>query len=201
MDPINYARNRDSFTLRRNDLNFILSLRGFELGDNGKMKEAELVDTLTAAAERARCLKIDLEHRGVHPDVLKFCKAELLQDNYFHAVFEATKSVADKIRNLTELETDGAALVDEAFTTKYPLLIINKLRDENEKMEQKGFSMLLKGMFGIFRNTTAHIPKIKWEIIEADALDLFTIASYTHRRLDNSTRTGLVPKGNSSQSD
>ncbi|HEY4636890.1 MAG TPA: TIGR02391 family protein, partial [Burkholderiales bacterium] len=27
----------------------------------------------------------------MHPDVLRFCRPELVQKNYFHAVFEATK--------------------------------------------------------------------------------------------------------------
>ena len=36
----------------------------------------------------------------MHPDVLAFCRAELLQQNYFHAVLEASKSVADKLRSL-----------------------------------------------------------------------------------------------------
>ena len=34
--------------------------------------------------------------------------------------------------------------------------------------------MLLKGMFGTFRNVTAHAPKIAWPIDEQDALDLLT---------------------------
>jgi hypothetical protein len=38
-----------------------------------------------------------LQERQVHGDVLLFCRAELLQDNYFHAVFEATKSVAGRL--------------------------------------------------------------------------------------------------------
>jgi uncharacterized protein (TIGR02391 family) len=56
----------------------------------------------------------------VHPDVLEFCKPELLEENYFHAVFEATKSVAEKIRVKTGLGKDGTELVDTAFSTKNP---------------------------------------------------------------------------------
>ncbi len=32
--------------------------------------------------------------------MLRFCREELLADNYFHAVLEAVKSVADKMRHL-----------------------------------------------------------------------------------------------------
>jgi len=44
---------------------------------------------------------------------------------------------------------------------------------------------LLKGLFGTFRNTTAHAPKITWEIEEQDALDILSLISLVHRRLDN----------------
>jgi len=41
--------------------------------------------------------------RGIAGDVLRFCRPELLEGNYFHAVFEATKSVAQKLRDRTGL--------------------------------------------------------------------------------------------------
>lgn len=44
---------------------------------------------------------------------------------------------------------------------------------------------LLKGLFGMFRNTTAHAPKITWRIEEQDALDILSLISLVHRRLDN----------------
>jgi hypothetical protein len=35
----------------------------------------------------------------------------------------------------------------------------------------------------MFRNTTAHAPKIIWEINENDALDILSTISLIHRRL------------------
>lgn len=35
-----------------------------------------------------------------HSDVLLYCRAALLDQNYFHAAFEATKSIATKVRAL-----------------------------------------------------------------------------------------------------
>jgi len=119
--------------------------------------------------------------------VLKYCNEELLVDNYFHAVFEATKSIAEKIRSKTGLTSDGSALVDEAFSLKssIPHLALNSLQTESEQSEQRGFMNLLKGLFGTFRNTTAHAPKITWPIAEQDALDILSLVSLLHRRLDN----------------
>jgi len=48
---------------------------------------------------------------------------------------------------------------------------------------------LMKGIFGTFRNPTAHAPKILWNISEQDALDLLTMVSFLHRRLDSAART------------
>lgn len=55
---------------------------------------------------------------------------------------------------------------------------------ESEQSEQKGFANLLKGIFGTFRNTTAHAPKVTWVIEEQDALDILSTVSLIHRRLD-----------------
>lgn len=125
--------------------------------------------------------------------MLAFCRAELLQKNYFHAVFEATKSVADKSRQHTGLAGDGAELFDQAFglgKLGISVLAFNSRQTDTEKSEQNGLMHLLKGMFGVFRNVTAHAPRVSWTITEQDALDLLTIASLLHRRIDAAVSTG-----------
>jgi hypothetical protein len=47
-------------------------------------------------------------------------------------------------------------------------------------------------MFGTFRNVTAHAPKITWSIKEEDALDLLSMLSYFHRRLDAAAQVGSL---------
>ncbi|MHB8384013.1 MAG: TIGR02391 family protein [Candidatus Binataceae bacterium] len=148
------------------------------------------------AEQGAGRLRSELQRRQVHSDVLRFCRAELLNTippNYFHAVLEATKSVAQKIRDRTGLTSDGAEIVDEAFRISSPLLAINSLQTETEQSEQKGFANLLKGMFGTFRNVTGHAAKIMWPITEQDALDLLTLVSYLHRRLDQAVKDAQKP--------
>jgi uncharacterized protein (TIGR02391 family) len=143
-----------------------------------------VASTVSEATQRTNELRAELTHPSVHPDVLRFCRAELLQDNYFHCVLEATKSVAQKIRDKAGIEGDGAALADQAFSIKTPLLALNTLQTESEQSEQKGFANLLKGVFGTFRNVLAHAPKIGWAVNRTDAMDALTILSYIHRRLD-----------------
>jgi uncharacterized protein (TIGR02391 family) len=185
LDPARFVGRLQEFNRFRDDLNEALAFAGYYLGENGKLREVLQANTLGEAQERANRLRSKLNDRRVHSDVLRFCSAELLQENYFHAVFEATKSVAQKIREKTGRTGDGADIVDEAFRISAPLLAINSLRSETEQSEQKGFANLLKGMFGTFRNVTGHAPKIIWPISEEDALDLLSLVSYLHRRLDS----------------
>lgn len=186
LNPARHHDNLNWFNDIRYQINKVLSFAGFQLGENGKISAVAKSTTINEATARASKLKDNLVSRKVHPDVLRYCKEELVVDNYFHAVFEATKSVAEKIRNKTGLITDGATLVDEALSFKsVPHLALNSLQTESEKSEQKGFMNLLKGLFGTFRNTTAHAPKIMWSIEEEDALDILSLVSLVHRRLDN----------------
>jgi uncharacterized protein (TIGR02391 family) len=197
MEPVRYAGRSEVFSARRDRLNEILSFAGMSLGEDGKLRAVDPAKTLDEAQQRAGRLRAELARRNVHPDVLRFCRAELLQENFFHAVFEATKSVADKIRQQAGLTSDGADLVDQAFGRGggVPRLAFNSLQTETERSEHTGLMNLLKGMFGTFRNVTAHAPKITWKITEQDALDLLTLASLLHRRLDSAVFTGVVSQG------
>jgi uncharacterized protein (TIGR02391 family) len=123
-------------------------------------------------------------------DVLCFCRAELVQRDYFHAVLEASKSVADKIRTLSGLASDGAELVQSAFGQGPvgPILAINPLSTDTERSEQRGFVNLLVGLFGTFRNPTAHEARIYWPVDEQDALDILSLVSLVHRKLDRAHR-------------
>jgi uncharacterized protein (TIGR02391 family) len=187
MNPARHVGEHDYFEGQRSQLNEVLAFAGMELREDGKIGAVTPVSTLTEAAQRADQLRRILRERAVHPDVLRFCREELLVNNYFHTVFEATKSVAEKIRQKTGLTTDGSELVDTAFAFKnqIPHLALNSLQTESEKSEQKGFMNLLKGLFGTFRNTTAHAPKITWPIDKQDALDILSLVSLVHRRIDS----------------
>src|SRR4029077_6615691 len=56
----------------------------------------------------------------------------------------------------------------------WPRLAFNSLASDSERSEHLGLMNLIKGLFGAFRNTTAHIPKIHWNVTEHDALDILT---------------------------
>lgn len=191
MDPVRYVQSPAQFTSRLETLNQVLIFAGYSLGKDGELRETTPAINLGEAEQRAGSLRAELQRRNVHPDVLRFCQAEFLQENYFHAVLEATKSVGEKIRQKTGLTSDGAKLIDQAFgLNDGPKLAFNTLRTESEQSEHTGLMNLMKGMFSLFRNPTAHAPKINWAMKEQDALDLLTVVSLIHRRLDEAVPTG-----------
>ena len=195
--PSRHIHRKEWFKNIRTELNYVLSFEGFELTESGDIRETDKVKTFSEAEERAQNLRKTLLDRKIHSDILTFCKAELLVDNYFHAVFEVTKSIAEKIRIKTNLTADGSELVDQAFSYKgkIPYLALNNLTTESHESEQKGFMNLLKGVFGTFRNTTAHAPKITWEVNEQDALDTLSMISLIHRKLDKAIEAKKIYEG------
>jgi uncharacterized protein (TIGR02391 family) len=191
MKPEAYIRTPDRYEPMRARLNRALLFAGMQIEANGKLVSADAAQTISEAQRRARELRTDMETLGIHPEVLRFCRDELLADNYFHAVLEAVKSIADRIREKTGLSSDGAVLVDQALGGDPPLVCINAWSSDTDRSEQRGFTNLVKGIFGMFRNPTAHTPRIRWAVNKSDAEEALSLVSLVHRRLDD---TSMPPR-------
>lgn len=194
MNPVRFTSAPENFSWLQENLNAVLVLSGFYVRNDGKVGYCKKANTLNEALARANRLHEILKSRHVHTEVLKYCRAELLQKNYFHAVFEATKGGAERIRLLSGMNEDGATLIDKTFSGQHPLLSLNSLTTESERSEQKGFSNLLKGLFGAIRNPQAHATKKDWPMPEQDALDILALISLIHRKLD-SVKKHIHPQG------
>ena len=186
--PARFVGRNEVFEANRQELNVILAFSGMEYGADGKFHQCTAVQTLGEAEKRVKTIQSKFKERRIHHEVLKYCRTELLQDNYFHAVFEATKGLAQRIRDKSGVDADGAALVDRVFSIEHPVLAINTLQTETEKSAHKGFAALLKGCFAAVRNPLAHEPKILWEG-EDDAADYLSLISLLHRKLDDCVLT------------
>lgn len=184
LQPVKYLGKEEIFQYRRHEINKRLSFIGIEINDKGNLAKTDKAETISEAEQRASKYKYKLLSRNTHSEVIKYCNSELLQENYFHSVFEAVKSIADRIRFMTGVNADGNALTDTAFSTNNPLIKINLLRTDTDRNEHIGLMNLIKGMFSYIRNTTAHTPKIKFVIEEDEALDVMTVVSLIHKRLD-----------------
>jgi uncharacterized protein (TIGR02391 family) len=190
LTPARFVGKNDEFELRRKELNVVLAFSGLEYGADGNFRAVTNARTLDEAERRAQTLRSKFRGRRIHPEVLRYCRNELLQENYFHAVFEASKGLAQRIREMSGISLDGAVLVDRVFAIEKPVLAINSLQTETERSEHKGFAALLKGCFGAVRNPLAHEPKILWQG-EEDAADYLSLISLLHRKLDEAVKTGF----------
>jgi uncharacterized protein (TIGR02391 family) len=194
MAPGRFLEKPSRFEDLREQLNRALALVAYKVNDQGQVVHARLARTLDEVAKLTGRLQVELARRGVHSEVIRYCEEKLLRKSLFHAVFEATKGLSERLRRLSGSALDGDLLVAHCFGISagtLPVIRINDLRTESDKSEQKGFASLLRGVYGTFRNPPAHAPRITadWSISEADALDLFSMLSLFHRRLDTATVT------------
>jgi len=189
VSPARFVGRNSEFEQHRTALNAILIFAGLEFCKDGNFIRVNPAKTLDEAERRLRAIRDRFRGRSMHEEVNRYCKVELMQENYFHAVFEATKGLAQRIRELSGEDSDGSKLIDKVFMGENPILAINTLQTETEKSEHKGFALLLKGCFAAVRNPLAHEPKILWTG-EDDAADYLSLISLLHRKLDTAVRTG-----------
>ena len=185
-----FVGRSQEFEEHRGKVNQILIFSGLQLNKSGVYEKCNKADTLDEAERRVKVIRQKFHGRPIHQEVLKYCNSELMQENYFHAVFESTKGLAQRIRDMSGIQLDGAALIDKVFAVDKPILAFNSLQTETEQTLHKGFAALLKGCFAAVRNPLAHEPKILWDG-EDDAADYLTLISLLHRKLDICVPTRL----------
>lgn len=186
MNPINYTKleKREKYQFILEELNKILLLLGYEIDSSGKLTEIVKAKNLDEVDRRVNSLKKKLYDRNIHSEVTKYCVNDYLREDYFDTVFEATKGLAERVREISGLNSDGNELFQNAFATKDPYIILNMLATDSEKNEYNGLKELLIALFHLVRNPMAHTPKINWKQNENEALDILTIISFAHKYLD-----------------
>lgn len=195
MEPVGYRTHPELFTLRQDRLNEHLAFVGLRVNDKGQVARGAKAQTIDEATRVATSLRDELLRRRTHTEVMRFCSVEVLKKAYFHACLEATKSIFDRLRDLSGVGGDGAGLVDATLAlgkSGVPMLAINALQTQTEKDEQTGLANLVKGLNGLYRNPTAHDPRLERSISEDELLEVLTMVSMVHRRLDGTQRVGAV---------
>lgn len=193
MEPVRYRNNPELFTLRQDRLNEHLAFVGLRVNDEGRVARGAKAQTLDEAARIATSLRDELLRRKTHPEVLRYCSVEVLKKAHFHACLEATKSIFARLRTITGAQGDGATLVDAALAlgkNGVPALAINSLSTQTERDEQTGIANLIKGLGGLYRNPTAHDPRLNRSFSTDELLEVLTMVSMVHRRLDGARHIG-----------
>lgn len=190
LNPISYtaAERRDKYQWLYEEINKVLLLVGLQVQKNGKITSVPKAATLDEVDRRVNNLHKKLYDRAIHSEVKKYCIKDYLREDYFDAVFEASKGLAERVRQITGLTNDGGELFQTAFSTKDPYLFFNSLRTESELSEFKGLKELLEAIFHLARNPGAHTPKVNWKVDETKALDILTLISFAHKYLDECRR-------------
>lgn len=186
LNPIAYtgASKREKYDYLFEEVNKVLLLVGLEITRKGTLQETVKATTLDEVDRRVSSLRKKLYSRAIHHEVERYCVKDYLRKDYYDAVFEASKGLAERVRELSGLSTDGGTLFQTAFSQKTPCLFFNGLKTDSEISEFIGLKELLEAIFHLVRNPAAHTPKINWKVDETKALDVLTLISFAHKYLD-----------------
>lgn len=190
MEPVSYTheKNRERYDFLFEELNKVLLLSGLSVTKEGKLTPAERAKTLDEVDRRVNSLKKHLYNRAIHQEVTKYCIKDYLRKDYYDAVFEAAKGLAERVRIITGLTTDGGTLFQKAFAKNDPYIFFNGLTTSSEISEFVGLKELLEAVYHLVRNPAAHTPKVNWRVNETKALDILTVISFAHKYLDECHR-------------
>jgi len=98
------------------------------------------------------------------------------------AVFEACKHLAQRVREMSGIDSDDKRLMERAFSLKDPKIRLNALGSATDRAEQQGVMQMASGLWLAVRNPRAHRPAGECDLDET--VELLTIVSHLHRRLD-----------------
>ena len=182
------SEKREKYFHLLEETNKVLLLVGLSVDPNGRLIETVPAESLTEVDIRVNRLTKALYDRAIHSEVKKYCVKDYLRADYYDAVFEASKGLAERVREISGLTTDGGNLFQTAFSTNDPYLFINLMETESERSEFIGLKELLQSIFHLVRNPAAHTPKVNWKTDETKALDILTLISFAHKYLDECHR-------------
>lgn len=189
MSPSRTVSRIGAAAAARDRINQSLALHGLRVNDEGRVSRTTAARTDVEAASRAEHLRTILTGRGMHDEVVAYCRPELMREDYYEAVFEAIKGLGDRMRTMAGVDADGHRLVQDVLEGSTPAVRLTPGRTVTERNEQADIANLAKGLFSAFRNPAAHEPRSTWTITEQDALDVLGTLSMIHRRLDAATTT------------
>lgn len=112
-----------------------------------------------------------------------------LRKNYTGAILDSIHFLGDLIREKANLESDGVALIGEAFGGNSPKIKVNKLQTESEKNVQKGLEQTLRGIYQMIRNPRSHT---KYEDLQKDADSIIIFIDFVIGIIDQSKSTFTI---------
>ena len=124
----------------------------------------------------------------LHPEILRVAEPRMVAGQYADAVESAFKelnnAVKNKVRSKFGREEDGQSLMQQAFSLKNPILMVEaNLDTQTNKDTQAGYMMMFAGAMSAIRNPKAHE---NMTISKNDAVRKLMFASMLMYKLDAS---------------
>ena len=143
--------------------------------------------SLHSESEHAPRSRHPFDLKTIHPIVSE--KTRLLFDDghYAQATFEAFKLIEKEVQQISRLRQSGSKLMLTAFNETSPKIKLNKMSNQTEMDEQRGFQFLFAGAMLAIRNRRGH----EVGVVESpdECLEHLGLASLLLRRLDAARRT------------
>jgi uncharacterized protein (TIGR02391 family) len=127
----------------------------------------------------------DARLAALHPDILAVAQKLFRDGHEAAAVFEAAKSVHNRVKNMTSLSGDGAGLMGNAFRDDQPAPVLADLTTQTGKDIQAGYRFFMGSQHAI-RNPAAHEQFGKMD--DDEAFELLGLASHLMCKLDAASR-------------
>jgi uncharacterized protein (TIGR02391 family) len=96
------------------------------------------------------------EGLDLHSEIARAASQLYKDGHYANAVEDSVKALNALVRLRSGLEVDGVPLMQQAFSSKKPILKFNDLSDQSDHDEQLGFMNLFSGAVSGLRNPRAH---------------------------------------------
>lgn len=108
----------------------------------------------------------------ISPELWAAVRRSYESQSWSNAILDGIYHLSDVIRAKTGLQSDGTALVGQAFGGTSPKLRLNKLQTDSEKNIQAGVEQLLRGLYQAIRNPRSH-DRMEDSRVDADSILLF----------------------------
>lgn len=126
----------------------------------------------------------DARLAALHSDIRQVTE-RFVEDHLDVAIFEAFKAINNRVKEMTGLDLDGSALMDEALGPSNPRVVFADLSTQTGRDIQRGLHSMLKGAVQGIRNPDAH-EQFK-PLDEEEGLEELAFASMLMRRLDGAS--------------
>lgn len=146
LNPAAYtsADSRQKYRYLFEETNKVLLFAGLSIDQSGRLVAVSQAETLSEVDQRVNQLKKALYDRAIHSEVQKYCVEDYLRADYYDAVFEASKGLAERVRQISGLTTDCIEKFNQHSEQQIrEVIVICRPKDCPNQIRTSGLSLYL----------------------------------------------------------